>query len=309
VAEVVYPVGHNVEVPARADNSPGGRVLRGAIDFHLHFAPDIMPRRFNALEIALQARDAGMRAIVIKNHSYPTANLATLVSQLVPEAGVYGGVCMEYDVGGVNWHAAEVEAKLGGKIVWMPVFSAKNSINMVRKVLGLEMKGEGISIIDARGKLIPTVTEVLEVIKEYDMVLATGHISAPEIMVLVDKAKGMGIAKIVVTHAVSDFLSESILTPEQRVELAKAGVLIEYLAWQVSPTGGKTRPEEIVASIKREGARNCILGTDSGGVPHPTMTELLRMFIFSLLRNGLAEEEVSYMVKVNPARMLGLKPQ
>lgn len=309
MAEVVYAWGNALDVHPRIDTSPAGRVLRGAIDSHLHFAPDIMPRRFNALEIALQARDAGMRAIVIKNHNYPTANLATLVGELVPEVGVYGGVCMEYDVGGLNWHAAEVEAKLGGKVVWMPVFSARNSINMVRKVLGIDMKGEGISIVDAKGKLLPAVVEILEVIKEYDMALATGHVSAPEIMALVDKARQMGLTKIVVTHAVSDFLSESILTPEQRVELAKEGVFIEYLAWQVSPTGGKTRPEDIVASIKREGVKNCIIGTDSGGWPHPTMTELLRMFIASLLRNGLTEEEVNYMVKINPARLLGLKPQ
>jgi hypothetical protein len=309
MAEVIYARGHTIEVHSRIDTSPAGRVLRGAIDSHLHFGPDIMPRRFNALEIALQAREVGMRAIVIKNHSYPTANLATLVGELVPEVGVYGGVCMEYDVGGLNWHAVEVEARLGGKVVWMPVFSSKNSINMVRKVLGIDMKGEGISIVNAKGKLVPEAIEILEVIKEHDMALATGHISAPEIVALVDKAKQMGLTKIAVTHAVSDFLSESILTPEQRVELAKEGVLIEYCAWQVSPTGGKTRPEDIVASIKREGARNCVISTDSGGVPHPTMPELLRMFIASLLRNGLTEEEVNYMVKINPAKLLGLKPQ
>jgi predicted metal-dependent phosphotriesterase family hydrolase len=33
------------------------------------------------------------------------------------------------------------------------------------------------------------------------------------------------------------------------------------------------------------------------------------MFIASLLRNGLTEEEVNYMVKINPAKLLGLKPQ
>jgi len=289
------------------DTSTIGRMLRGAIECHVHFAPDIMPRRFNALETVLLAREAGLRAVVLKNHSYPTANLATLVGQMVPEVAVFGGICLEYDAGGINHHAVETEAKLGGKIVWMPVFCARNSINMVRKVLGLEMKGEGISIINKRGKLIPEVDEVLKVVREYDMVLATGHISAPEIMALVDRARQMNLTKILVTHAMSDFLSESILTPDERKTLAKEGVFIEHSAWQVSPTGGKTKPEEVVASIKREGAKNCIMCTDAGGSAHPTLTEGLRMFISAMLRNSLTEDEVTLMVKTNPARLLGLK--
>jgi len=298
---------YNLVVRAKMDDSPIGKLLRGAIDTHVHFGPDLLPRRFNAVETMLNAREAGLRGIVLKNHSYPTANLATLVATLIPDIAAFGSISLEYDCGGLNPHAVETEAKLGGKIVWMPVFTAKNSINKVRRVLGLELKGEGISIIDAKGKLLPEVTEVLKVVKEYDMVLATGHISAPEIMALVDKAKQLGLTKIVVTHAMSDFLSESILSPEERQMLAKEGVLIEHCAWQVSPTGGKTKPEEVVAAIKREGAQNCIMSTDAGGIAHPTPAEGMRMFISAMLRNGLSEEEVNDMVKINPARLLGLK--
>jgi hypothetical protein len=297
-----YCVGYHEKV----DDSPVGKLLRGAIDTHLHFSPDSMPRRFNAFESALRAREAGLRGIVIKNHTYPTAPLAGMVSDLVPDVAVIGGVCLEYEAGGVNPHAVEMSARHGGKIVWMPVFCSANSRVLVHSKLGLDIPGNGLSILDKDGKLVPEIDEILKIIKEYNMTLATGHISAPEVLALVDRAKLAGVTKIVVTHAMSDFLSESILTPEERQTLAKEGVLIEHCAWQISPTGGMTDPSVVAESINREGPQNCIMSTDSGGVPHPVMTEALRMFIAAMLKCGLSEEDITYMVKINPARVVGL---
>ena len=66
------------------------KFLQGAIDMHMHTAPDILPMRLDALEAARQAKEAGMKAIVLKNHFYNTAPIATMVSQLVPDIGVFG---------------------------------------------------------------------------------------------------------------------------------------------------------------------------------------------------------------------------
>ena len=105
------------------DDSAIGKLLRGSIDTHLHFSPSpYVTWRQNALESAITARDAGLRAIVLKNHSYPTAALASLVSALVPGIEVFGGLCLEYECGGLNPYAVDAEARLGAKIVWMPVF-------------------------------------------------------------------------------------------------------------------------------------------------------------------------------------------
>jgi hypothetical protein len=41
-------------------------LLEGAIDIHIHSAPDVYPRILNDIELALQAKDMGMRAILIK---------------------------------------------------------------------------------------------------------------------------------------------------------------------------------------------------------------------------------------------------
>jgi len=60
-----------------------------------------------------------------------------------------------------------------------------------------------ISIVDAAGKLYLEMTPVLALIKEFDIVLATGHISPAETYAVVEGALKKGITKIVITHAAS----------------------------------------------------------------------------------------------------------
>ena len=52
--------------------------LKGAIDIHVHQDPDSAPRAIDADDVARQAKAAGMRAIVLKNHWEDTASLDTL---------------------------------------------------------------------------------------------------------------------------------------------------------------------------------------------------------------------------------------
>src|SRR2546423_9061564 len=52
------------------------RLLRGAIDVHVHSDPDNVPRSLDGIEAAKQARSKAMRAIVLKNHYEPTAGLS-----------------------------------------------------------------------------------------------------------------------------------------------------------------------------------------------------------------------------------------
>jgi len=293
------------------DDSQIGKLLQGSIDTHVHFAPQPgLSRRYNAIETVLIAREAGIRGIVLKNHTYPTGALAQLVSELVPGIEVFGSVCLEYSVGGLNPHVVATEAELGAKIVWMPVFCSINSINIIRKRLGLNLPKEGISLLDGNGKIVPEVDEVLRVIVDYNMVLATGHISAREIIALVERAKQVGVKKIVITHPTIDFVSETILTQEERHMLVKEGVFIEYCAWEVWPNAGLVGrvvdPTKIVEAIKSDGPQNCIMSTDAGAGQYPNLVEGMRMFIATMLKYGLSEEEITCMVKQNPARLLGL---
>ena len=51
-------------------------LLEGAIDIHIHSAPDVYDRIMNDMQLARHAKEMGMRAILIKNHFAMTADRA-----------------------------------------------------------------------------------------------------------------------------------------------------------------------------------------------------------------------------------------
>jgi len=77
----------------------------------------------------------------------------------------------------------------------MPTFSADYCLRKLGR--NQEM---GISILDDLGKLKPETFDVLGVVKEYGLILCTGHLSPNEIYVLAREALRLGIEKILVTH-------------------------------------------------------------------------------------------------------------
>ena len=177
-------------------------LVRGSIDMHVHHAPcTLIPGRMNALDTAKWARQMGMKAIVLKSSDYPTAPLAGIVNELVPEVKVIGSICLDYEIGGLNFHALEFSAKAGAKMAWMPTHSSSNSIAKERSLLGWNIEGEGLSILNSEHKLVPEMGRLLSLIKEHNMVLANGHISPRETFALVEMAQKIGISKIVITHA------------------------------------------------------------------------------------------------------------
>ncbi|PYR43327.1 MAG: hypothetical protein DMF95_26085, partial [Acidobacteria bacterium] len=97
------PIG--ADQPASAGRGGGAdpdRFLAGAIDIHVHSFPDNTDRSVDGLEAAILARTHGMRAIVLKNHSDPTAGLAYMVRKQVAGLEVFGGVDLNLPVGGMN---------------------------------------------------------------------------------------------------------------------------------------------------------------------------------------------------------------
>ncbi len=306
MSENVDNGGCTLEFRKEPDDSPAGRILRGSIDMHVHCKPDLVPRRQDAIETVLSAKERGMRGLVIKHPCYPTMPLADLTSKLIPDITVFGGICLEYECGGLNPYAVETAAKLGAKVVWMPTFSATNSISQANRVLKLGIKGEGISLLGKDGKIVSEVIDILHIIKDHDIVLATGHISARETIELAEKAKQLGVTKIVVTHAYFPIMMESVLTPDERKMLAKEGVTIEYTMPQILPIGKRYDTKQIMDFMHNEGINNCIMSSDSGFAILPTSPESMRLFIGIMLWCGMSEQEITQMVKINPARLLGI---
>jgi hypothetical protein len=281
------------------------KLMMGSIDMHMHPGPAAGPCRVDAIEAARQAQQAGMKAIVLKSHSYTAAAIAMMVNQIVPDMRVFGSVCLDYEVGGLNVHALENGAMMGAKVVWMPTFSSANSINMMR-AQGLPLKGEGISIIDEKGKLVPQMEPILSVIKRRDMVLATGHISPRETFALVEEAQRIGIKKIVLTHPTDKEFLEKLLTIEELQQLAKMGAFAEFTLVGMLPNEFCHDPAQIVKTIKAIGPEHCIISTDLGQPLNPLPVEGMRILIATLFHHGLKPEEITPMAQTNPAALLDL---
>lgn len=274
--------------------------LIGAIDLHAHFGPDSYDRQWDAFEVVKLAKERGMRGVVLKNHWTESAGLAWLIRKYgTQEIEVFGSVTLDTPVGGVNPMAvrymSDVEGNWG-RIVWMPTHDSEHEVDYNKET-------RAKAIVSRNGKLIPEVFEVLDLIKERNLTLATGHVTPEEALMIMAEAKKRGITRIIVTHPL---LGEQYtnMSLAQMQEAVKLGGAIEITAGTVSRDGpAKTRAIEMIKAV---GAQNVFVGSDSGLVGTPNHPDALAMAAKSLRAAGFAEQDLNRMFKETPARLVGL---
>ncbi len=270
-------------------------VLRGAYDTHVHSAPDLVERRLTDLELARRAREQGLAGLVIKNHHFETASRALIARREVPGVTVLGGITLNETVGGLNPHAVEACLKLGGKTVWMPTVDAQNHRDKTGQ------KG-GISILDEGGRLKETVGEILDLVKEWEAVLATGHLSLEETLVLVREARTLGLEKLVYTHP-EFWITRTPL--EIQKELTRQGVFMERCYYSCTlKDHHRVTLQELALQIREVGPATTILASDLGQKDNPPPPEGLELMLQGLLQKGVTEEDLETMVKENPKKLL-----
>lgn len=285
-------------------------VLTGTIDFHVHSDPDIFPRSVDDLTVAKQAQEAGIRAIVLKNHFMPTYDRAYLARKVVPGIEVFGGIALNKSIGGLNPEAvvAMLNTRGGyGKVVWFPTFDADNHLKRFPR------KEEGVRTFDQAGKLMPTARDILQLIADHDLILETGHLSAAEALWLIREAKQVGVKRIVVTHAMTDPIRMSI---EEMREAASLGAFIEHVYLGVLEGPNSLVPlfrdwvnvpiSEYARATKAVGAQHFILSSDLGQANNPLHRDGYRTFVVELMKTGISGEEIDLMARKNPAGLLGL---
>ena len=287
-------------------------MVKGAIDYHIHGGPDIFPRLLNDIEIARRAHDADMRAVLLKSHSECTAARAALASYATGFS-VYGGIALNHSVGGLNPDAVRVAAKMGAKQVWMPTIHAKHYLGAMDNVpmFAKQLKGgnvKGISLLDDDGTLKDSVKEIIDIIAETGIVLATGHISFEEAMILTDGAKKGGVRKIVVTHPTSPM--EHYTIDQMKEALSRGASMLEHVVNDTTHQMKNPIPSTVISdAIKATGAAHTIMSTDSGQVINPAPVISLENFICMMLEDGISEQEIRVMTRDNPAEMLGIDPE
>jgi hypothetical protein len=282
---------------------PAAVDLRGAADLHCHFGPDAhRERSVDALDAARDAAAAGHAAVVLKSHDYPTAALAAIVDRTVAGVRVFGGICCDREVGGVNPAAVETALRIDAKVVWLPTLTSRqDQLNGIGEQLGIP--GPGLSVVDEDGSLSPETRSVLDLVAEFDAVLATGHVTWDEHLAVTKEFGGRG--KVLVTHAMEELAGPN-LTVDQCVELAGLGATIELCA--LTCLGAlATRPTGVIAdAVRTIGAERCTLATDYGQKANVRPAEGFQLFADALLAEGLAEGEIRRMACHNPRALLGL---
>ena len=269
-------------------------ILKGSFDLHVHAGPDPnQERRLDALETARHAYEAEMRGFVLKSHEYPTAPLAYTLNHIYPGLIVAGAIVLNPSVGGLNPHAVEASANLDARVVWMPTFGADSFLRR-------QGRGPGIRLTDDSGNLRDEVHDVLDIVGQRDMVLASGHVSPSEAISLFKEAKAKGVRRMVATHP------HGVASMDEQREIASLGAYLEYTFLPCMPSQSAMKPEELASTLTALGIGRCVVATDLGQWMNPPPAEGLRMAIAALLDAGMKPDEVSTLVKANPLELLGL---
>jgi hypothetical protein len=283
-------------------------LLQGAVDIHIHSAPDVYPRIQNDIELAQQAQEVGMRAILIKNHFTETAGRAALASEATGFP-VFGGIALNHSVGGLNPYAVEPALKLGAKTVWMPTLHSREFVansSHVKNLAGEIKKGmEGLYLLNPDDSIRPELYEIFDLIIAHNASLATGHVSIPEAKALVREAARHGVKKIIVTHPLASFVGYSV---EDMKEILNLGATwLEHVFNDTTrQVGHPITRETLMQGIKAVGARHCIMSTDSGQWLNPIPSQQMGIYIKDMLDFGFSQEDIRTMVQENPVQMLGI---
>ncbi len=190
---------------------------------------------------------------------------------------MYGGVALNYAVGGFNPYAVRESARQGGRIVWLPTIGARH---FIRNSSGAGFLAQaippgvsGLTALDDDGDLRQEVLDVLDQVIEQDLTLASGHLEAVETRAVFAEAVRRGAQRLLVTHPHVSFVH---MPAEDQLALADVGAYIEITDHETI--------EQRLDVIRRIGAARCVLSTDGGTVESPTPVERLGSFARGAIR-------------------------
>jgi hypothetical protein len=257
------------------------RLISGVADLHVHGAPSLVPRHGLDHEVVGAHAQVGIDLAVLKAHEGSTAERAALARERAgtDDVRVLGGIVLNSPVGGANPDAVEVAARLGGRVVWMPTVSAPAHVSSaaapelsVHRTLSFRQ----VDVVGTDGALLPAWQDVLDVVAGHDLVLASGHLTCAEALVLFRAARTAGVRRMLLNHPRMPFLRwDDAAAPE----FARLGVVLELgiLPDLLTPDGprsttlGEVYPHDQLA-----------FGGDLGHADHPTMAEALPRWLAEL---------------------------
>lgn len=290
------------------------RLMQGAVDLHVHSGPSLMPRAVDHIEVVRQAADAGMAAILLKDHYYPTMPIAHLINKHYPSAvTTLGAVVLNNPLGGINPSAVDYALKQGARIVWMATAHAQNHLDHEKKDADFKNKFPvnskktvapvGSRLVDASGQVTEEVKLVLDLVAQADAAVSGGHHHMDELWPFYEEAKARGVKRLFLNHPT--YVNEGSF--QDVAQLARMGVMIEHsICMFVPSTFYLFDREHLRQVIDAAGVENTFFGSDLGQKNNPTPVEGFRLMIGVLLDLGYGEDDIRRMVATNASTFIGL---
>jgi hypothetical protein len=299
-----------------ADKETVRGLLQGTFDTHVHSGPDLLPRKFNDIQLAQLAQERGFGGIVLKSHHAITADRASLVREMYPGVNFYGAIALNNPIGGLNPTAIDIAARLGARVCWLPTCDSANEqanvagqldesklpywMTIARELRAAGIAGSYLTVTDGDGNVLPEMRQCLDVMAKYDMVMATGHINPSELEPVIKAAREAGLQRIIITHP--EFPTTHLTADDQK-NLQKYDVFFERVF--TTPHTDKCTWEETLTNIETVGPSSTIVATDLGQTTNPGLQEGFEIFIDKLLDAGFSEAHVKSMTQHNAAALLG----
>jgi len=317
-------------------------LLVGAIDSHVHAGPVLRsnPGHQDPFEVAIEAREAGMRAIVYYDVFGWASGTAWMVNRHVPGIKTYGGYLMNSCHGGLNPRSVRTALYMeeGCRFISFgshcTYFSASRESTIIDgqlvpfKDAYPEFVKEELSRavrIPTEGPISDELAEILQMVADHpDVYLNTGHVSGEEVMRILDLAEEFKIQKVLIAHPARQQLSI-----EQQKDAARRGFFLEgclvdwlyphaprthyYVEKKYMDRSGdvprlRNPVSKWMGDLREIGPEYFVLGTDYGIRAAPSAVQGMRTMITTLLDFEFTPDEIRTMTAHNPARLIGLDP-
>lgn len=295
--------------------------MKGAFDLHLHAGPEVIPRKYDALEAGEALRQESMGGAVLKSHYFSTVPFVKMAHERGYD-NVWGSVTLNHYLGGLNPFA--LRASLGMqhnscqllKMVWMPTVHAAAHLAIRKKDGELydvppEWTGglitgtpvEQVSPICLTDSAVQeNLREILRIIADNGLILATGHISKEEVFHLVPLARSLGVEKIILTHPAYE---TTALTVEDILSLTALGGVYAEESYALMPIDNLT-PADVASYIRGVGAEHTIMTTDLGQKARMSSGEGMALFASLMVAEGISPADIRTMMVDNPRKLLDL---
>jgi hypothetical protein len=290
------------------------RLLRGAIDVHVHGQPDLsvgLANRGDDLEVARLAHAYGMAGWVLKSHLWATTDRARAVQQAMAETGfaVHGSITLNPPVGGLEPSIVELAAAHGARVVFLPTWGAAADIardgyismllSRVSPSFGEYQTRNALTLCESDGTLSGRARAVIDACRALGLALATGHASVAESRAVAAYCADIG-QPLLITHPL-----HYTTDPAELREFTDMGAYLEFSNAPLVHPDGHLTVRDVHQALSGLGPERAILTTDVFSRWVPPEPECLRMFVEQLAYLGWTAEQIATMVSTNPRRFLG----